>query len=187
MTRSGRIVARALAVAGVLAGGYAALAVNDPGLEQSIERPASEQGRLVRSAIPDDTDDGAVGRLAIPRLGFTALVVPGGGAAARTIGHLANTALPGEWGNVVVAGNRDSLVQALRRVRVGDTITLSTLDGEFAYEVESSGGLVPGDTRALDPTRGRTLTVITGVPAATAGPGRDHLIVHARDLGTPRW
>ncbi len=166
MTRLRRTIGRVLTAAGALALGYTALPVASVTAEH---------------AIP-----GAIGRLAIPRLGLTTLIVEGGWAAATGVGHLADTALPGEWGNIVVAGDRASFFRLVQRVRVGDTITLDTPVGEFAYQVDSAAVVASGDTRALDPTLGRTLTVMAGVPAAAAGPARDRFIVHARDLGTPR-
>jgi sortase A len=130
-------------------------------------------------------DGGAIGEIRIPRLGLTAIVVQGDSAAVlrRAVGHLADTALPGEPGNVVLAGHRDTFFRPLRGVRAGDAITLRTRDGDFEYRVESTAVVPPSDVRALQPTGGRTLTFITCFPFSYVGSAPDRFIVRARERG----
>ncbi|MDQ1470923.1 MAG: sortase, partial [Bryobacterales bacterium] len=52
-------------------------------------------------------------------------------------GHIPNTALPGQKGNVGVAAHRDSPFRNLKDVRQDDRITLTTLDHEYVYRVTS--------------------------------------------------
>ena len=72
------------------------------------------------------------GRIEIPRLRISAIVKEG--VDERTLdlaaGHIPNTALPGQTGNVGVAAHRDTLFRNLKDVRRDDQITLTTLDGE---------------------------------------------------------
>lgn len=64
--------------------------------------------------------------------GDVELIVLSGGSG-RTLafgpGHLSVSALPGENGNSVIAGHRDTHFQFLQHVEVGDTIDLATPDG----------------------------------------------------------
>ena len=76
----------------------------------------------------------------------------------RAVGHVADSAFPGETGNVVLAGHRDTFFRPLKRVRVGDAITVKTLNGDFDYLVESTRVVPPTDLQVLEPTGGRTLT-----------------------------
>jgi sortase A len=103
------------------------------------------------------------------------------------VGHLAETALPGEMGNVVLAGHRDTFFRPLKGVQVGDAITLKTRDGDVTYEVESTRVVPPTDLSVLDSTGERTLTLITCFPFSYVGSAPNRFIVRARETGhTPR-
>ena len=72
------------------------------------------------------------GRIEIPRLRISAIVKEGVDEPTLDLaaGHIPNTALPGQTGNVGVAAHRDTLFRNLKDVRRDDQITLTTLDGE---------------------------------------------------------
>jgi sortase A len=177
-----------LLTAGLLALGYAAYVVIDAKAYQSLEHRRFERARSDASAAPPVVDGDAIGEIEIPRLGLTAVVAQGDSAAVlrRAVGHLAQSALPGEAGNVVLAGHRDTFFRPLRGVRVGDAITLSTRDGGFAYLVESTAVVPPSDVQVLEPTSGRTLTLITCFPFTYFGAAPNRFIVRARQTDGPR-
>jgi sortase A len=102
----------------------------------------------------------------------------------RAVGHIPETALPGEMGNVVLAGHRDTFFRPLREVRPGDVITLKTPDGSFQYRVESTAVVPPSDVRVLQASSERTLTLITCFPFHYVGPAPNRYIVRAREVGT---
>jgi sortase A len=183
-----RLVARVLLTAGLLAVGYAAYVVIDAKAYQAIEHRRFEHAREAAAAAPALVDGGLIGEIRIPRLGLTAMVVQGDSAAIlqRAVGHLADTALPGESGNVVLAGHRDTFFRPLKRVRAGDAITLKTRDGDFEYLVESTAVVPPSDVHVLQPTGGRTLTLITCFPFSYLGSAPDRFIVRARETEGPR-
>jgi sortase A len=181
-----RHAARVLFAAGLLALGYAAYVVVDAKAFQATEQRRFEQARddAGAAAAPALVDGGSIGEIQIPRLGLTAMVVQGDSAAIlqRAVGHLTGTALPGESGNVVLAGHRDTFFRPLRQVHAGDAITLKTRDGDFEYLVESTTVVPPADVRVLQPTRTRTLTLITCFPFSYLGPAPDRFIVRAREV-----
>ena len=59
-----------------------------------------------------------IGRLEIPRLGVSVMVREGAdeGTLSRAVGHIPGTALPGNIGNVGLAGHRDTFFRALRNI-----------------------------------------------------------------------
>jgi sortase A len=177
-----RYAARVLFAAGLLALGYAAYVVADAKAFQAIEQQRFEHAREGAGTAPALVDGGSIGEIQIPRLGLAAVVVQGDSAAIlrRAVGHLAGTALPGESGNVVLAGHRDTFFRPLKQVHAGDAITLKTRAGDFEYLVESTAVVRPGDVRVLQPTRTRTLTLITCFPFSYLGPAPDRFIVRAR-------
>ena len=172
MSRIPRLAARAsrvLIAAGILALGYVAYV--------SIETAAFQADPVARVRAGD-----AIGMIEIPRLQIGVAVVEGDSDALldRAVGHISDTALPGEIGNVVLAGHRDTFFEPLEHVRVGDTITVRTARGDFHYLVESTIVVSPDDVWVLAPIGGRTLTLITCFPFKYVGSAPERFIVRAR-------
>ena len=126
-------------------------------------------------------DGGVVGRLDIPRIGVSVMVVEGveGGDLKRAAGHIPGTALPGEPGNVGIAGHRDTFFRPLRSIQRNDTITVSTLQGAYRYRVVSTKVVGPEDVQVLYPTGRDTLTLVTCFPFTYVGPAPKRFIVRA--------
>ncbi len=182
-----RFVARILLVAGLLALGYDAYVIADAKVYQVMERRRFDRARRDTATMAPVAYGKSIGEIQIPRLGLTAVVVQGDSAAIlrRAVGHLARTALPGETGNVVLAGHRDTFFSQLKRVQSGDTIMLSTRDGDFTYVVEWTAIVPPTDVQVIEPTGGRTLTLITCFPFSYLGRAPDRFIVGAREGRDP--
>ncbi len=126
---------------------------------------------------------GVVGRITIPRLAISAVIVEGTSETSlrRAVGHIPETALPGEPGNVGLAGHRDTFFRALRSVRRGDVILLATTRGEFRYRVVGTRVVSPRAVEVLDPDpAGReTLTLVTCYPFYFVGAAPSRFIVRA--------
>jgi LPXTG-site transpeptidase (sortase) family protein len=124
----------------------------------------------------------SVARLTIPRLSAELYVVEGDGSRELRLGpgHLQGTALPGENGNCVIAGHRDTHFRVLKDVRGGDEIVLETGAGRFVYRVSKLEIVSPGNTGALRPTRAAELNLITCYPFQYFGPAPRRFVVTAR-------
>lgn len=192
MSRVHRVVAtrlsQTLLVVGVLALAYAAYLVIDAHAYQASERRQFEEARPIAAVESIPADGDSIGEIDIPRVGIAVMVVQGDSAAIlqRAVGHLAETALPGESGNVVLAGHRDTFFRPLKRVRVGDAITVKTRRGDFDYVVESTIVVAPTDLGVLESRGGRTLTLITCFPFSYIGPAPSRFIVRAREADAPQ-
>jgi sortase A len=149
-------------------------------IEFDLPRPPRAPGirRVVRTGS-------VIGRIQIPRLGLSVMLVQGDSPSLlrRAVGHLPETALPGEAGNVAIAGHRDTFFRPLRQIHEGDVITIETADGRFQYEVESARVVAPTDVSVLQPARSPELTLITCYPFWYVGPAPDRFIVRARQIG----
>jgi sortase A len=113
------------------------------------------------------------------------LVVPGqrvdlfvlAGSSGRTMafgpGHVSGTARPGEPGNSVVSGHRDTHFAFLRRLREGDEILVERPDGRWVrYAVRAARVVDRRDTRVLADDPGETrLTLLTCWPFDALRPG----------------
>jgi sortase A len=127
---------------------------------------------------------GLVGRMEIPRLGISVAIAEGTDAFTlrRAAGHIRGTALPGRFGNVGIAGHRDTLFRPLRNIRQDDVILLTTLQGEYRYRVVSAKIVSPSDVAVLTPDGNEILTLVTCYPFYLVGPAPDRFIVRAERL-----
>jgi len=168
---------------GVLALGYAGFVFADSHVYQSLEMKKFKQaGRLSEPHILAEGD--VIGEIQVPRLGLDAIVVQGDSAAnlRRAVGHISKSALPGELGNVVLAGHRDTFFRSLHDIRLGDTIEFSTPEHSFEYRVASIDVVAPNDIQVLEPSTGRDLTFVTCFPFHFVGPAPRRFIVRAREV-----
>ena len=125
-----------------------------------------------------------LGRLSIPRLHLSATVREGADeeTLAVALGHIPATALPGQPGNIGIAGHRDKLFRNLREIRQNDLIELQTLSGNFTYQVESTQIVKPTDVSVLNAANFSELTLVTCYPFYFVGAAPDRFIVKARQL-----
>lgn len=145
--------------------------------------PPAEQAESLstpEAALPQ-LDDGLVGRIEIARIGLSVIVAEG--VASKTLrkaaGHIPSTALPGQGGNVGIAGHRDTFFRPLEEIRVNDLIVLTTRAGEYRYRVVSSQVVDPSDVAVLDSNGSDVLTLVTCHPFYFVGPAPNRFIVRA--------
>jgi sortase A len=187
---------RALFACAILLLGYCGFALVDAWVFQ--RRESRDLDRLLRDrraasegapqpapkSAPAAAADGLVGRIEIPRLGVSAVVVEGVDKTTlrRAVGHIPGTALPGEPGNAGLAGHRDTFFRPLKDLRIKDQIRFSTLKGDFHYEVESLRIVAPEDVGVLAPSGENVLTLVTCYPFYYVGPAPKRWIVRARQV-----
>lgn len=170
-------------VFGILALGYAGFVFADSNTFQALEMKKFKQaGRLSEPHILVEGD--VIGEIQVPRLGLNAIVVQGESTVIlrRAVGHLLKSALPGEWGNVALAGHRDTFFRPLRDIRLGDEITFKTQERSFKYLVESIEVVSPTDISVLQSSTGHDLTLLTCFPIYFVGPAPKRLVVRAREV-----
>lgn len=128
-----------------------------------------------------------VGRIEIPRLGISTIVLEGVDTRTlrRGVGHIPETAPPGADGNVGLAAHRDSFFRGLKDIRKNDIIRIKTLDGTYRYRVESTEIVDPEDTQVLANTGLPELTLVTCYPFYYVGSAPNRFIVHAQRVDGP--
>jgi sortase A len=183
--RFARHAGLAFCVIGLLLIGYGLIEAIGGRIYQAWRGP--ELDRDLRSPPAQGTSaayrpGSAIGRLEIPRLGLSVVVLEGSDTESLRlgIGRLPNSGMPGEPGNVVLAGHRDTFFRPLRQIRPGDRISLETPQGTFAYTVDWSTVVDSGDTRVLLPTATPSLTLVTCYPFDYLGSAPRRFIVRAR-------
>jgi sortase A len=183
------------AVLGILALGYCAIVYVRSKFyqareEQKFTRELKTAPRIrpaVKVPAPTPAEKSVVGMLAIPRLGLSTIVIEGVSETDLSFapGHIPGTSLPGEPGNVAVAGHRDTSFRPLRFIRKGDAITLTTFSGEYSYRVVSTEVVRPEDVQVLDPTKNDILTLVTCYPFRFVGHAPQRFIVRAERNSGP--
>ena len=119
-------------------------------------------------------DTQVVARLRVPDRHIRRFVLAGahGQALAFGPGHLSGTPLPGEAGNAVIAGHRDTHFSFLRELEIGDEILLDLPHGTTVrYRVLRIWVTTDTDVRPLAERTEKYLTLITCYPfdALSAG------------------
>lgn len=179
---------RALFVCAILLLGYCAFALVDAWTFQ--RRESMDLDRLLRDrraesvGAPAAATNGLIGRIEIPRLHLSAIVIEGIDRTTlrRGVGHIPGTALPGEGGNVGLSAHRDTFFRPLKDLKVKDEIEFSTLKGDYRYEVESLRVVEPSDVGVLAPSTENRLTLVTCYPFFYIGAAPKRFVVRARQV-----
>jgi sortase A len=171
-----------LSAAGVLLalgawhGGRAAWIEAKAELAQALVRRAWQKTLAgARDARPWPwADTRPVARLMAPGLGVDTFVLAG--ASGRTLafgpGHLDGTPEPGEPGNAVVSGHRDTHFAFLRRLVAGDELVVETRRGERQrYRVATTRVVDRGDLWVAADAPDTRLTLVTCYPFFALQPG----------------
>lgn len=190
-----RWLERLLFAVGAIALSWVALSVAGANIAQRLARSRLEAATSVKVAPTVATPQPAslssrlfaadtaspVAILSAPRLQLSAVVLEGSDDATlrRGPGHVEQTAEPGDGGNVVIAGHRDSFFWPLRDVREGDDFFLETPALALHYRVVSIDIVDPHDVSVLAPTKDDVLTLITCYPFLAVGPAAERLVVRA--------
>jgi len=121
-----------------------------------------------------------VARLHQPRLGIDQLVLQG--ASGRVLafgpGWIPGTARPGDVGNLVISGHRDTHFKWLPELRDGDRLVLELPDGRVRhYRVADRRVHFESDAWLLAATMGDGLRLVTCYPFAGVDPGTDRRYV----------
>jgi sortase A len=100
----------------------------------------------------------------------------------HAVGHIPGTPLPGQQGNVAIAGHRDTFFRGLRNIRKDDEITLTTLNGTYRYRVDSTQVVAPEHTEVLDDSGEAILTLVTCYPFYFVGSAPKRFVVRAHRI-----
>ena len=174
--------------------------------ETGVHRSVVKSGFTLIPAttrLADPPDGTAMAQLQIPKIGLNQIVVSGTdeGDLAKGPGHYLGTAMPGQAGNVAIAGHRTTHgapFNRLAELAVGDPIYLTTSSGQrLTYIVSAAPVAVsPKDVTVLNDFGDDRLTLTTCNPeysaiqrlivvAAYLPPGATHPEAIAKGDGHP--
>ena len=134
------------------------------------QRTAPAASILAGANLPIPPPGGALDHLVIPAIGLSRYVVQGVSETDLQMGpgHYPGTPLPGQPGNVGIAGHRTTFGAPffrLNEVSRGDLVLLTDTSGTtWVYDVVHQWVVDPSDTGVLDPTHASMLTLTTCNP-----------------------
>jgi sortase A len=136
---------------------------------------------VIAPTVSDPALGSPVGILSIPKIALSMVIIEGTNADQLRSGpgHYPDTPLPGEAGNVAIAGHRTTYLHPfynLNELVGGDPIDILTAQGWFVYRVISSQAVAPTDLAVVAPTPTPELTLTTCNPRYSAS---QRLVVHA--------
>ena len=158
-------------------------------LQGAFDDPGTQQAYLERRIKVGD----GLTLLRIPKLDVKILVVQGTTPAALRAGagHYVTTPLPGEVGNVGIAGHRTTFLRPFNRLdemKPGDVVTLETPFAIYTYKaVQPFGGhanpwvVTPNDFSVVSQGTGHLLTLTTCNPKGSA---RQRLVMRFSLVGS---
>lgn len=141
----------------------------------SMKRITAYEASLSRQFAPPE----AV--LEIPKIGLEVPVFDGTDDLTlnRGVGRIKGTALPGQLGNLGIAGHRDGFFRGLKDVAVGDTIELKTPSQSQIYKINEIRIVKPTDVEVLKDRGVTTLTLVTCYPFYFIGNAPLRFVVQA--------
>jgi sortase A len=150
----------------------------------SISLKPAEPDVRVERVDTAGTGSAPLGRIEIRTIGLAAMILEGTDARIlrRAVGHIRSTPLPGQQGNVVITGHRDTFFRPLLKIRKDDEIRVTTLSGSYRYLVDSIKVVDPEDTEVLDNSEDAILTLVTCYPFYFVGPAPKRFIVRAHQI-----
>jgi len=182
-----RLVRLIMIITGILALGYVAVTLISARIYQHYSYLAlnkhtlSEEQHKLKQPVPPIKEGDVLGRIEIPRIGVSVAVLQG--TTWRTlrlgVGHIKGTALPGEAGNIGIAGHRDTYFRALKDIHMNDEIQLQSATGTTKYVVDWIHITSPREVEVLAPSTKSTLTFVTCYPFYYIGSAPERYIVRA--------
>ncbi|TYS69957.1 class D sortase [Sutcliffiella horikoshii] len=159
--------------------------------EQTGKAGVSDKQEPNKKERPPKPDDFApeigevVGLLEIPRLDAKLPIVEGTDPAEleKGVGHFKGASFPGEEGQIVFSGHRDTVFLRLGELEVGDRFYVSMPYGDYMYEIYDSK-IVDEDDRSVITLQKEKedLLLTTCYPFTLTGAAPERYILYAKPV-----
>jgi len=168
---------------------YGSMYLEQRRLAQEWQRQQQEQLEQKASDIaasPASADD-SLTMLSVPKINLESVVVEGTDNRSLRLGpgHLKDTPQPGEAGNSVISGHRDTFFRHLNDLQMGDEVLVQRGGKTFHYKVTGKRVVEPTDVAVIAPTKDPEMTLITCYPTYYIGPAPKRLVVFSKLVTEP--
>ena len=161
---------------------YGSMYVEQKRLARAWERQQHAQTRQQDGAIQQASADDGLTKLSVPKISLDSVIVEGTNHRALLLGpgHLEDTPAPGEQGNSVISGHRDTFFRHLNDLQKGDEVLVQRGGKTYHYKVTGKKVVEPNDVSVIAPTKDPEMTLITCYPTYYIGPAPKRLVVFSR-------
>jgi len=149
-------------------------------MHQEQQRLMSRQSLVTEiSAVSGAPQD--VTLLSIPKINLEAAILESTTRKSLLLapGHVEKTAWPGEGGNSVIAGHRDTFFRRLNELQNGDDVVVTRGQRQYHYVVSSKSIVNPSEISVTLASSDASLTLVNCYPTYYIGPAPKRLIVVA--------
>ncbi|HYL12691.1 MAG TPA: class D sortase [Terriglobales bacterium] len=159
-------------------GAYTWMSIEQHELETNWQ---AESAKSAAASAQGNSTAARVTLLSIPKIKLQAAILEGTTRKSLMLapGHLESTAWPGDPGNSVIAGHRDTFFRHIHELNKGDDIYVRRGTREYHYVVISKAIVGPDDIAVTYPTKDTRLTLVTCYPTYYIGPAPKRLVVVA--------
>lgn len=157
--------------------------------EWQRQQQAQQQSREEATPAPTSADARSeLTLLSVPKINLESVVVEGTDNRSLRLGpgHLSDTPQPGETGNSVISGHRDTFFRHLNDLQMGDEVLVQRAGKTFHYKVTGKRVVEPTDVAVIAPTKDPELTLLTCYPTYYIGPAPKRLVVFTKLMTDPQ-
>ncbi|WP_245805802.1 class D sortase [Bacillus alkalicellulosilyticus] len=149
-----------------------------------IKQESMEAIPVIHQTQPDIGEQYA--ELVIPRLDRQLPIYYGveDDQLKKGIGHIQQTALPGEKDNMVLSGHRDTVFRRLQEMQIGDQVAIKTDSEIYTYKIKKIRVVDKDDQTVIVPKPRATLTITTCYPFGYVGPAPERYVLVAELTNT---
>lgn len=133
--------------------------------------------------VPEIND--VIGIISIPKLEKDLPIISGteDEQLSRGVGHFAGTKFPGQDGQILLSGHRDTVFQGLGDLNHGDEIVIDVEYGTFTYEIINTFIVDADDRTVIDFTIDEEILVLTTCyPFQFVGNAPQRYIIEAKPI-----
>ncbi|MCM3620133.1 class D sortase [Sutcliffiella horikoshii] len=194
--KKGMIIAVLFIVAGISFIGYGLFEkINmdrktEAALREAVGMTKVNPEKKERPPVPDDFDPQTgevIGLLEIPRLEAELPIVEGTDPAEleKGVGHYKGASFPGEEGQIVFSGHRDTVFLRLGELEVGDRFFVRMSYGDYMYEIYDSKIVDEDDRTVITLQKEKEdLLLTTCYPFTLTGAAPERYILYAKPMDT---
>jgi sortase A len=155
--------------------------------QRKLAREWRRQQQLANWSEQPQPVQGGLTRISIPKINLDAIVAEGTTRHDLLLGpgHMLKTPEPGEFGNAVITGHRDTFFRHLHELEKGDVITVLRDGKSYRYEVTAKKIVAAADVSVIQAAKSSRLTLITCYPTYYIGPAPDRLVVFTQRVSEP--
>ncbi|MBS4215439.1 MULTISPECIES: class D sortase [Neobacillus] len=152
-------------------------------IRERPEKASANQTATRDDSVPLPDMGDTVGILAIPKINAELAIVEGTNPddLERGVGHYKGSYFPGDKGQIVLSGHRDTVFRHLGELKVGDSLNMQVPYGNFNYEITHTKIVKSDDTSIITlQNKEEELILTTCYPFRYVGNAPKRYIIYAK-------